>query len=210
MKGLRKMKRNQRGFSGLELVLVIVVVAVIGGLGWYAYSRNKKQSETDTTTAKQTTKTETAEPVVADDRLEFKSEKFPYSFKYAKDWQIGDETYSSEVKVLKAPNTKEEEQPIGGTVVVNGAVITVTVGKAEQSVAEQMEDLSYMYSDTNKITVGDLEATQTTQSYESQPTRITMLVKDGYLYSINFNAKELKASSHYADYQKLLESFKFN
>ncbi len=40
------MKKNQKGFSAVELVLFAVIVSLIGFVGWYVYSSQKKTSDT--------------------------------------------------------------------------------------------------------------------------------------------------------------------
>lgn len=55
------MKKNQKGFSAVEILFVLVIVSLIGGLGWYVWqnheSTNKSQSATQTSKTPETTST---------------------------------------------------------------------------------------------------------------------------------------------------------
>ena len=42
------MKKNEKGFSVVEILIVLVVVSLIGGAGWYVY-QNKNKANTQAT-----------------------------------------------------------------------------------------------------------------------------------------------------------------
>lgn len=67
------MKKNEKGFSVVEILIIIVVVGIIGGVGWLVYngrSASKKVADVPTTgaVAKEATKMEAVKP-------------YPYTFK---------------------------------------------------------------------------------------------------------------------------------
>jgi hypothetical protein len=71
------MKTQQKGFI-VPLLIVIVVLLVIGG-GAYVYSKNKPNTQTDTTTP---TKTNQVPPIVTSNWLTYSNAKLGISFKY--------------------------------------------------------------------------------------------------------------------------------
>lgn len=54
----RYLKRNQHGFSGVELVLIILVIVLLGAAGWFVYKNQHKRTgthATETSTTAQST-----------------------------------------------------------------------------------------------------------------------------------------------------------
>ncbi len=50
-------KLNQKGFSGIEILLVVVVVGLIGTVGWLVYDRQQSNNNEESTTSADTTTT---------------------------------------------------------------------------------------------------------------------------------------------------------
>lgn len=48
---MNTLKRNESGFSAVELILIVVVIAVLGGVGWLVYKHYRKAPPATTTTA---------------------------------------------------------------------------------------------------------------------------------------------------------------
>lgn len=84
-------KKNETGFSAVELLIILVVVALIGGVGYFVYKSHHKTtpaSVTTSTTTKPATKTTTPTPV--DPYAGWQSYSDSHlSFKYPSGWQAG-------------------------------------------------------------------------------------------------------------------------
>ena len=62
------MKRNQKGFTAVGILIIVVVIGLIGVIGWLVYDRQKSPKSTVADTQKQglsKTMTETAKEAVS-------------------------------------------------------------------------------------------------------------------------------------------------
>lgn len=50
LKHMNKLKKNESGFSAVEVLLILVILAMIGFLGWYVWRNNTEESKTPTVT----------------------------------------------------------------------------------------------------------------------------------------------------------------
>ena len=93
------MKKNEKGFSVVEIIIVIVVVGLIGAVGWYVVnSKNKSNNKESTTSNTQpvakenkTTPTQQEEAKPKDKTANWKtytSTLGGFNFKYPDNWQI--------------------------------------------------------------------------------------------------------------------------
>jgi len=58
-----KIRKNEAGFSPVEVVMVLVIVALIGMVGWLVYKNHNKTTNNSATTANtSTTKSTTSTP----------------------------------------------------------------------------------------------------------------------------------------------------
>src|ERR1700741_3673064 len=86
------MRKNEKGFSHLELILIFVVVALIGGAGFYVFKQNNKhqdastsQQESDNTSQNNTAAKNTTE------LKEYKNTEHEFSFSYPSDWKLSED-----------------------------------------------------------------------------------------------------------------------
>lgn len=85
------MKKNQSGFSIVEVLLVIVAILLLAGAGWYVYSSRKQASNTSSTESSNSTVSDTSE--AKDPYAGWKTYTINgqgVSFKYPGDWTLGD------------------------------------------------------------------------------------------------------------------------
>jgi uncharacterized protein YxeA len=94
-----KIRRNEAGFSPVEVVLVLVIVALIGVAGWFVYNHNKKpatNSVATTTTSKpattETNRTTQAPDPTANWAAYSDNSGSGLSVKYPTDWQVQTES----------------------------------------------------------------------------------------------------------------------
>ena len=88
---MSKIPKNEKGFSGVEVVLAVVIVALIAVVGWLAYKNHHKT--TPTLTNSTTTKTATTTPKVATPAVDptanwqtVKSSDASFSIKIPQSW----------------------------------------------------------------------------------------------------------------------------
>src|SRR3990167_6334975 len=91
------MKKNEAGFSVIELILILIIVALLGGVGWYTYkarnSANKGQQDNSSgqnAGEKKSNKTDTSK-LIADPTekwIAYSSAEGQYNFKYPPTWVI--------------------------------------------------------------------------------------------------------------------------
>lgn len=75
------MKRNQRGFGLIELLIIVIMVAVAGIVGYYTYTRIKNRPSQTTNT-----QVSTPEPEAEPEFKEFVSKEFGFKFEYPSSW----------------------------------------------------------------------------------------------------------------------------
>jgi len=57
---MRKLQKNENGFSAVELVLVLVIIVLIGAVGWLVYKDNHKNTTTSAKSTSASTKSSTS------------------------------------------------------------------------------------------------------------------------------------------------------
>jgi prepilin-type N-terminal cleavage/methylation domain-containing protein len=93
----KRMRKNQKGFSLVEILLVIVVIGLIGGIGWYAYSAHSNKTKPIT--------------ITQPGWLTYRSTNSAITFSYPSNWhlqKLSPATYSSnalEYVKLYGPNS---------------------------------------------------------------------------------------------------------
>lgn len=90
------MKKNQRGFSIVELVLVVVVIVGLLGLGWYAWNNHKSKSEvaTKSPVSSNVTTTDSSKSDSASKNQTYTDTKIGFSFTYPDTWKVVDKVPS--------------------------------------------------------------------------------------------------------------------
>jgi hypothetical protein len=97
------MRKNQKGFSLVEMLAIIVALVLIGGVGWYVYQAHHNNTKPAPTQSGQPTlkPTKSNKP----GWLTFKSTKSDITFSYPSTWKIRrNESGSSEAVALYGPN----------------------------------------------------------------------------------------------------------
>lgn len=125
------MKKNEKGFSVVEILIVLVVVGLIGGAGWYVWqSKNKTSKSADTA---QTTNTANSETT----KQEAEKTKDPYegwltyesvlksglTFRYPPNWKFtppegvfkNNDGGESLIAVLRSVEPTRDPAPAGAT-----------------------------------------------------------------------------------------------
>jgi Tfp pilus assembly protein PilV len=95
---MKSLKKNESGFSAVEIILVLVIVALLGVVGWFVYNRNQDNKSTNNTTSTTTTSTVTSpststttKPVdPTGEWVVFTSSDKAFSVKYPKTWAAGE------------------------------------------------------------------------------------------------------------------------
>jgi len=84
------MRKNQDGFSVVEIVLVIVVVGLIGGVGWYVVKARNNSDKTVESTAQSKSESPTKTTTPTKDPYEgmrkYSNDKYGITFYHPKDW----------------------------------------------------------------------------------------------------------------------------
>ena len=57
---MRKLQKNENGFSAVEIVLVLVIIVLIGAVGWLVYKDNHKNTTTSAKSTSASTKSSTS------------------------------------------------------------------------------------------------------------------------------------------------------
>src|ERR1700722_1729362 len=96
---MKQLKKNEHGFSAVELVLVIIIIVLIGGVSWIVYKNHHKTNLSNnlSTSTKLTTApkrpTTTTIPYAGWKTYTLKQEKI--TFRYPSTWQLKDKSDSN-------------------------------------------------------------------------------------------------------------------
>lgn len=100
------MKKNQKGFGGIAILIIILVVLLVGGVGWFVWQSKHKSKASDQTTTTYTPPTSTITPVTKDetaDWYEYESPANNYKIKLADGWKL--ERYQKSEAIYTFSNT---------------------------------------------------------------------------------------------------------
>jgi Tfp pilus assembly protein PilE len=99
------MKRNENGFSAVEVILLLVIVSLIGVVGFMVYKNHNKTSNS-TTTASTTKSSTTPTKATPDPYAGWQSYSDSHvSFKYPSGWQMGNgDKYATVGLGVTSPN----------------------------------------------------------------------------------------------------------
>jgi Tfp pilus assembly protein PilV len=101
---MKKIQKNESGFSAVEVLLVILILVVIGAVGYMVYHNNHKTTASVTTTASTKpatapkTTTTTPDPYAGWKTYELSVEKL--NFKYPADWTVSDTSSATQDNVV--------------------------------------------------------------------------------------------------------------
>jgi type II secretory pathway pseudopilin PulG len=115
---VRLMKKNQKGFSLVEVLLVLIFITLIGFIGWYVMDRNK------TTNKANNNVTSAVKPAPDNSKYKtFSHKELSFTFQLPKDWTTLDTTtsYGYYSAKLRAPGTEVESNQ--GEIIKSGAQI---------------------------------------------------------------------------------------
>jgi len=124
---MRKLDKNEAGFSAVEAILILVVLAVIGVAGWLVYKDHHKTTITQTTTKTTSTSSNVSKPLTPDPYSGWQSYSDTYvSFKHPSGWQagIGQDKYAThDINVTSAGFTSSAIS----TAINPGAPVTISL-----------------------------------------------------------------------------------
>jgi Tfp pilus assembly protein PilE len=93
-----KVRKNEAGFSPVEIVMVLVIVALLGAVGFLVYKNQHKTTTASVTTATATKQPATKTPLASTDQYAgWKSYTLKYeklTFKYPAGWTLKDDSAS--------------------------------------------------------------------------------------------------------------------
>lgn len=215
------MKKNEKGFSAVEILVVVVIVGLIGAVGWLVYDRQNGKTATNSTqtdTADTTKETETPEVTTK----EYKGKLI--SFQYPKEWTPATETKTNvdEFVSLKTADYKTGEASIGGEEVKAGAIVSVSVMKTSATTIQAVEApyirgtvLQSKIQDgevqLKEITTGGVKAYEFTWQYEGDGSRVVEFISNGlFVHAVLDTTGDETAQTQYQPFLNMLKTLKVN
>lgn len=107
------MKKQEQGFSAIEVIIILVIAGIIGFAGWFVYNRSQSKETSNTASpSTATSATATTAPVAVDPYADWQAYTMTstdISFKYPKAWTATTSSSSSikELVILTAPDKSE-------------------------------------------------------------------------------------------------------
>jgi len=83
------MKKEQNGFSAVEIIMILVIVGLLAGVGWYVY-KTRHSTQTTSTNAQSAANKSSAPTEIALTKS-YTDPVFNYTFKYPTDWKVTNE-----------------------------------------------------------------------------------------------------------------------
>lgn len=127
------MKKNQNGFSLVEVLLVLILITLVSFAGWYVLNRKFDEESSKNSLVNQNN---TKDQSVTENKV-FSYKELPFTFKYPSDWKIVENKtdYGFYSVRIQAP----------------GTVIENNMGEVIKSGAQIMLIKNQVYNDINTI-----------------------------------------------------------
>ena len=199
---------DQKGFSGVEIILAVAIVGVISVAGYFAYQNMSTRSNDTKVTATQTP--------VADNGAKFTHPTAGYSLSYPANWKGGLVTNpAGTTPVYQDFNIKSPDYRVATQypVLETGGEMAVTATKSNVATVADAYKSNQIAAriDRNKsmTKVDGQEAIQVDYSFEQVNATKTLFIKDGVLYEVSVRYVDEKGKQALSgEYAKLLASFK--
>ena len=210
------MKKNQRGFGAVELVLIVVVIGLLGAVGWLVYDRQQKEDSESTKNSSQTSQTASKESEsttakaedTKDETADWKTytdNKWKFLAKYPSDWTMTSKDYENggadtRLVTYKSSNFKSDTASVI-EVINTGAMISV------ESSSTKMTDFSTTglksnsaYKETKVDNIDAVYFLGKGNSYSYS------LIKEGVMYTISLRTVLNNTASENV-YKPIFENF---
>lgn len=167
------LKKNQQGFSPVEILIVLVIVGLIGTVGWLVYNRQSGKTAVDTSQSKST-------PIQNQPSQTTQNNEDEQRYLLIKEWgvklplnsDVGDLSYSISANTVRIRSTELDK--LSGTCTNNS--INIVRGKATEMVPAHTDEPTETF-----------EAVYNTKSQEV-PSSTTLAKKIGEYYFLSSNA----------------------
>lgn len=207
------MKRNQKGFSVVEILIVIIVVGLIGTVVWVVYDRQgTNNSQATKSEQKQETKkdeTTTQQPEEYAGWKVHKDSNWKLEFKYPVDWSVASRDYinggnNTREIILKSPDFKSNTASVIEDINA-GATITVSANDTD------MTDFSATgLKDNEAYKVTTVAGVNAVYYIGRGRTFSYALIKDNIMYNLSLRTVEDDSTSentYRPIFEKLVKSF---
>lgn len=202
------------------IAIIIIAVLLIGAAFVYKAGQIRWGSRDSSRVASQEGK---QSAVIPRDHVEYKNKQAGFSFSYPRKWRIEEAGYGDNRDVfyliLRSPDIKEEELEIGGTDVVKGALIYISVGDRDNKTLEQLYNVGLTAELINNgsvkpidIQIGNNPGVEYSFAYEGPPSLKTVFLLGPNKYvsaSLETEGNE-REHSEYPTFKKILESIQVN
>lgn len=205
------MKKNQSGFSAVELLILLVVIGLIGGAGWYVWQSKSKNSSSNNT---QTTQNEASKQnseadntKTADETANWKSyTRYGVTFKYPTEWgfKANDNTQSTSTD-LTSPEFADDGSK-GEQITVDEVQFAQSGLTADNFKTKHLDANQNSYSDYKTLTVNGKKAVQF-YSGDSRTTVFFLADDKTVTFVLDTFPKRDAAST---TYNKVIETVKIN
>lgn len=207
------MVKGTKGFTLVEILLVVVALAALVGLGVYVYQANQNKATTSAATGQPGTQSNAQTPAKPQNPT-YTDPNFNYSFSYPSGWQTHPSSDKYASMSAQSPDYAFSTQGVG-FIVTKGASLGVSVANTTSTTSADFikgnSFLSYAATNLQPTKVAGIDATQYKETYESNPTLNTVVIKGGEAYTISISyANDAALQAYQADYDAMVASFKFN
>lgn len=205
------MRKNQSGFSVIEVLIVVVVIGLLGGAGWYIWQSNNKNNKNDTS---QMTAADQARQNNSSSKEEEKPTKTSLPFTYAppEGWESSIYNKGDIYSVaLRAPGTITDDEVY--TTVIQGAVIYISCPKTAVTNLEQFKKEDSLYTQSSRakqdLTINQTQAVQYVGGNEGPEKRITHFFVGSTMCGVTIEENAYSKTEFSKAYDQLLDSVKF-
>lgn len=145
-----KLKKNESGFSAVEVILVLVIVAMLGSVGWYVWSNRSKNITTNTSTSTNASTTKPASTTTTPVVDKYKGWKTytdaNLSLRYPTNWSVVDRT-----KLNGPTDWVQIESAVDTNIQINKGVGTVSHQRLEFNISPLSSSTSTTCREACKI-----------------------------------------------------------
>lgn len=206
--------KNSQGFSAVEALLILVVVGILGFTGWFVY-HSKQAADKSLTTTNSTVPTYKKRTSTNTKATTTLSKQNGYSFSYPSAWattaHVDGLTDANRSSIAITSKDFASSNEGAGFHVTAGALMYVLVYNTTTTTsADYLKNMPHMQN-VHSVTVAGQDATQYDTQWESSPSRVTVMVKDGKAYQVILDyANQSSLKVYQSDYDALVASFKLD
>jgi hypothetical protein len=211
------MKKNQSGFSMVEVILVLIFITLVGFVGWYVWHSNAKDTKSSDGSV--------TSPSVQEQKqvsgVELTNDSLPFTLHYPNDWEVGSDNKTDYgfYSLRLQPKGTVIEPSAGGAVLKSGAELLLTKSSDQSTNPEKnVEEYSSNSQDAKFLKSKKIITVDGVKALEYDLDRTTdggtsvhevRFYKDSIVYVFDMDNQQYSQPSYKSGFDSIVKSIDF-